>query len=194
MEKHRRVYSTQIHTTRPRLQQKHAGSSIKWMIIVAFCVALTVFLVSLASAARTSGGSSTEMQKKQQLVHAGSTNLPVQLAPTRQAGIFNVQQGPFLGSIFTVRNSWQGPVGSDWVLAYAGAKANANGTAGQGGIVLYTETVNKSGGFDLYPLGTFLAPTGYTALSITAVQGDLITVRSVNGQTLTFHLQTHQFR
>jgi hypothetical protein len=35
---------------------------------------------------------------------------------------------------FAVDNSWHGPVGSDWVLAYAGTKANADGTAGVGGI------------------------------------------------------------
>jgi hypothetical protein len=105
-----------------------------------------------------------------------------------------VQQGPFLSSIFTVRNSWQGPIGSNWVLAYAGAKPNADGTVDQGGIALYTETANAAGGFDLHPLGTFLAPSDNPALTITAVQGNLITVRSENGHTLTFNLQTHQFQ
>jgi hypothetical protein len=188
MKKHRSVYRTQFPATRPRLPQRHAGSSIKWLIITAFCVVLTVFVVALASAARTSDGSSVRTQKQ-------PAQLPTaQPAPTRQAGIFNVQQGPFLSSIFTVRNSWQGPIGSNWVLAYAGAKPNADGTVDQGGIALYTETANAAGGFDLHPLGTFLAPSDNPTLTITAVQDNLITVRSENGHTLTFNLQTHQFQ
>jgi hypothetical protein len=188
MKKHRSVYRTQFPATRPRLPQRHAGSSIKWLIITAFCVALTVFVVALASAARTSDGSPVRTQKQQ-------AQLPTaQPAPTRQAGIMAMQQGPFLSSVFTVRNFWQGPVGRDWVLAYAGVQPKADGTAGQGGIVLYTETVNAVGGFDLHPLGTFLVPSASPALSITAVQGNLMIVRSENGPPLTFNLQTHQFQ
>src|SRR5436190_7181291 len=42
---------------------------------------------------------------------------PHQPDPTRQAGIDNaMHQGPFSASEFTVRNMWQGPVGTDWVL------------------------------------------------------------------------------
>jgi hypothetical protein len=93
-----------------------------------------------------------------------------------------------------VRNFWQGPVGSDWVLAYAGTKPNADGTAGQGGIVLYTETVNSFGGFDLHPLGTFLAPARCSTLTIIAIQGDLMIVRPAVGRPLTFNLLTHQFQ
>jgi hypothetical protein len=75
-----------------------------------------------------------------------------------------------------------------------GAKPNPDGTAGQGGIVLSTETVNAARGFDLHPLGTVLAPGKCTALSITAVPGDVMTVRTTNGHTLTFNLQIHQFQ
>jgi hypothetical protein len=164
------------------------------MLITAFCIALTVCLVAFASAAQASGGSSAGRQKQQQLAQTGRPALPVQPAPTRQAGIVDLQQGPFLSSVFTVRNFWQGPVGSAWVLAYAGAQPKADGTAGQGGIVLYSETVNAVGGFDLHPLGTFLVPSASPALSITAVQGNLMIVRSENGPPLTFNLQTHQFQ
>jgi|GraSoi2013_100cm_1033763.scaffolds.fasta_scaffold109242_1 hypothetical protein len=192
MKQHRGIYDTQFRATRPHLQPGRSGSSMKWIIITAFCVALTVFLVALANAVQTSGGSSAAIQKQRQLAHSGSPDLQVQPAPTRQAGIIDMHQGPFLSSVFTVRNFWQGPVGSDWVLAYAGAKPNADGTAGQGGIVLYTETINQQGGFDLHPLGTFLAPNS-TALTTTAANGNLLTLRSTSGQVLTFDLSTHQY-
>jgi hypothetical protein len=154
------------------------------MIVPAFCIAVFFGLVAITIAVRNSGGAPA----------GGLDQQAVQPAPTRQAGIVNMQQGPFLSSVFTVRNFWQGPVGSDWVLAYAGAKPSADSTASQGGIVLYTETVNQAGGFDMHPLGTFLAPAGSPALTITAVQGNLLTVRSEAGRTLSFNLQTHQFQ
>lgn len=185
MKKQTRIHNAHSSAARSRRTQRRSRLSMKWMIVPAFCIAVFFGLVAIAIAVRTSGGSSAGGQDQQQAI---------QPAPTRQAGIVNMQQGPFLPSVFTVRNFWQGPVGSDWVLAYAGAKPNADGTAGQGGIVLYTETVNQSGGFDMHPLGTFLAPAGCPALTITAIEGNLMTVRSISGRTLTFNLQTHQFQ
>jgi len=185
MKKQTRTHHAHPSATRSRRTQRRSRQSLKWMIVTAFCVALFFGLVAIAIAVRASGGSPSGGRDQQQAVPP---------APTRQAGIVDMQQGPFLPSVFTVRNFWQGPVGSDWILAYAGAKPNADGTAGQGGIALYTETVNQFGGFDMHPLGIFLAPAGCPALTITAIQGNLMTVRPVSGRTLTFNLQTHQFQ
>jgi hypothetical protein len=117
-----------------------------------------------------------------------------QPAPARQAGISNLPQGPFLSGYFTVRNSWQGPINGEWILAYSGAKPGADGVADAGGIVLYTETINQQGGFDLHPLGMFLAPAGTTTLVITEQQGTVLSLTSETGKQLTFNLVTHQFQ
>lgn len=118
---------------------------------------------------------------------------PLQPAPTRQAGIANMHQGPFPASQFVVRNFWQGPVGSEWYLVYAGARVNPNGSAGQGALVLYTEKPTSDGGFDINSIGTYPAPHGDRALTITAVNGHSMQLRTDTGSTLVFDLQTKQY-
>jgi hypothetical protein len=209
MKKRPRVYYKEFSTARSRAPQKRSHSSIRWLFITACCSIAFVCMLGIANAASSgSGGASTlaqKMQGPQQLLkdgrahpHAKPTNQnqapAVQPAPARQEGIADLGQGPFPHSAFAVDNFWQGPVDSDWVLAYAGAKSNADGTAGVGGIVLYTETVNNLGGFDLHPLGTFLAPNGTSALTITARQGNLLLLHSKVGQQLAFNLVSHQFQ
>ena len=208
MKKRVRAYHKQFSTARPRPQQMRSRSTIRWVLVPAVCIATFIFVLGIASAAQNSGGPPLTLAQKeqgiQQLLNAGRAHLrpkpaePViplsQPAPQRQAGIVDMHQGPFPPSVFTVRNFWQGPVGSSWVLDYAGAKTNLDGTAGQGGCVLYTETTNTLGGFDIHPLGTFLAPAGTTALTITAADGNLLRLRTATGTKLTFNLQTHQFQ
>ncbi len=207
MKKGARIHQKSFSTARPRPQQRRSRSTIRGLLIVALCFSVFIGILGIANAA-TSGGTATlaqKMQNFQQLINNGRAHTrpkpsnqnqapPVQPAPTRQAGIVALGQGPFAQSSFAVHNFWQGPVGSDWVLAYAGVKMNPDGTTGLGGIVLYTETVNNQGGFDLHPLGTFLAPKGTTALVITAQQGNLLLLRSVTGQQWAFNLISHQFQ
>lgn len=207
MRKNRHAYRIKGSTGQSRLPQTHARSSIKWLLISVICVAAFCCFIGIASAAQLSGGPGAAASKEQaiqKLLDAGRAHMQpktgshnqapaAQPAPARQAGIVNMHQGPFHSSVFAVRNFWQGPVASDWVLAYAGAKTNADGTQGPGGIVLYTETTNSQGGFDLHPLGTFLAPNGTTALTITATKGNLLLLRNQSGAQLTFDLVTRQF-
>ena len=120
------------------------------------------------------------------------TPLP-QPAQPRFIEITNLPQAPFSPTIFVVRNSWQGPIGLEWIFAYAGAKANVDGTPGQGGIVLYTQVATASGNFDFSPIGTFLAPGGTRMLTIVTVNGNLMKLHAENGQEFTFNLQTHQY-
>ncbi len=202
------LHHKQLSTARPRPQQRRARHTSRWVLVAAVCIVTFLGMLGIASAAQHSGGPVTLAQKmqseEQRLKNArahprpkpGNQNQapPVQPAPTRQAGILDMGQGPFPQSSFAVHNFWQGPVGSDWVLAYAGAKTNPDGTPGVGGIVLYTETINNQGGFDLHPLGTFLASKGTTALVITAQQGNLLLLHSVTGQQLAFNLISHQFQ
>lgn len=207
MKKRIHVSSTPLSLTRPGLQQQHMRSDIRWVLTISLCVVSFLCLIGIASAAQTGGGPFTTQKEQhlQQVLNASraqahphaKTGIQVpaaQPAPTQQAGIINMQQGPFSPSVFTVRNVWQGPADSSWILAYAGAKTNVNGTSGQGGIALYTETTGTSGGSHLQPLGTFYAPAGTTALTITEEQGNWLQVRTDSGARLTFNLQTHQFQ
>lgn len=182
---------------------------LQWLMLPAVCFGVLLLSAGIISAhADTPSTLSPLAAHKQQVVQqqhadgqansrpktAADAHAPaVQPAPARQAGISNAGQGPFSASFFTVRNSWQGPVGGDWVFAYAGAKPNADRSSGQGSIVLYTQTVNAFGGYDFHPVGTFAAPTGTTALTIVAVKGTLLQLRSDTGQALAFNLATHQF-
>ncbi|MEO7020382.1 MAG: hypothetical protein ABI234_09560 [Ktedonobacteraceae bacterium] len=210
MKKRARVHSHTYNANRPRLQpapQMHKRGNFRWLIISAICIAAFVCLIGVASAASASSGAATQAakdQKLQRLIDAGKTHIAAktgihnqaqvaQPAPDRRAGIINMHQGPFLTSTFTVRNFWQGQVGNDWVLVYSGAKTKSDGKAGSGGLVLYTETANAQGGFDLHPLGTFLAPNGTTALTIAAANGNRLQLSSASGANLTFDLVTHQF-
>ena len=207
MKKHPRLHQMQSHAVGSRVLHAHSRSSIYWIFIVAICFVVFILTVGLANAAQNGGGPLTLSQKEQrvqQLLNAGRKQMrakpvnqnqmpAVQPTPARQSGISNMRQGPFPRATFTVQNFWQGPIGNDWVLAYSGAKAKADGTPGQGGIVLYTETINKSGGVDLHPLGMFLAPNGTTVLTITAANGNQLQLSSTAGQQLTFNLTTHQF-
>ena len=77
----------------------------------------------------------------------------------------------------------------EWVIAYAGAQTNPDGTLGRGGMVLY-----RVGDFALAYVGTFLAPAGTTALTIIQGQGDLLRLEAASGQVVTFNLQSQQYQ
>jgi hypothetical protein len=212
MQKPARASRRHSNAIRPYRQQRRSHSSIKWIIVSIFCLATCFCLLGVASAAQSSGGPDVALaqKQKQQILLQQIGNRPahpqpkkvdpnahapaVQPAPARQAGISNAGQGPFSPAVFTMRNSWQGPVGKDWVFAYAGAKTRVDGTPGQGSIVLYTQTANAFGGYDFHPLGIFVAPSGTTALTIIEVNGTWAKVHSDTGQTLIFNLLTHQFQ
>jgi len=193
----------------PLPQKRPRGGSMKWLIVAAICFVAFFGVIALTNAARANGTTPANLRKQQAvqqfLQTGGSTGSGAQTGnqvppptaqpePTRQAGISNVRQGPFSTSIFTVRNFWQGLVGNTWLLAYAGAKTNPDGILGQGGIMLYQEISNHTGGFTLQQVGMFLATRPCTALTITAAQGELLTLRSASGTSLIFNLQTHRFQ
>lgn len=182
---------------------------LQWLILPAVCFGVLLLGAGVMSAHATPTPTTSPLAAHKQQVlqqqhnagmaHRGSKTgaaahgPAVQPSPARQAGISNVGQGPFSPAVFTMRNSWQGPVGKDWMFAYAGAKPNAGHASELGSIALYTQTVNAYGGFDFHPVGTFSAPTGTTPLTIVSVKGTLLQLHSDTGQTLTFNLQTHQF-
>lgn len=210
MKKRARVPHFRSNTRSSRLPQKRPqGGSMKWLIVAAICFVACFGVIALTNAAQANSTTPANLRKQQVvqqfLQTGGSTASSAQTGnqappptaqpePAHQAGISNVRQGPFSTSIFTVRNFWQGPVGNTWLLAYAGAKTNPDGTLGQGGIMLYQEISNHTGGFTLQQVGMFLATRPCTALTITAAQGELLTLHSASGASLTFNLRTHQLQ
>lgn len=198
MKKHVRLDHKQLSTARPRPQQMCWRGNSRWALVAALCIVTFLGMLGIASAAQHSGGPLTLAQKEQriqQLLNAGRAHLrpkpttpqvpSPQSAPTLHAGIINMQQGPFGGSLFAVNNFWQGPVGSNWELVYAGAERNPDGSVKQGALKLYTK--------DLTPIGTYPAPSGAGALTIIAVKGSLMQLRTDTGSTLVFNLQTNQY-
>ena len=168
------------------------------MLVLGFFLVLLIWGIS--SAHSTSALSPLQQKLLQQQRAAGRAQLPsitspetpvppAQPTPPRQAGIIIAPQTPFSPAIFTARNAWQGPVGSQWVMAYAGAQTNPDGTPGRGGLLLYTV-----GDFALEYVGTFLAPAGTTTLTIIQLQGDLLRLQAASGQRLTFNLQSQQYQ
>src|SRR5579871_1614359 len=154
MKKRARVDRTKLSTASPRPQYMHSRSNIRWLLVASCCFIAFICTLGIANARNSSSGPLTltqKLQSVQQMLAGGRAHTYakpvnqnqapiVQPTPVRHAGILQMGQGPFPSSTFAVNNFWQGPVGSDWVLAYAGVKKNATGTVGPGGIVLYTET------------------------------------------------------
>lgn len=179
---------------------------MKLLLLAAIGTAILAVGVGAALAEQSglpSGKAQAEAFRAQQMVEARAHAAPKLAHPSppppsspqpRYAGIQDMHQGPFPPSDFVIRNFWQGPVGSDWILVYAGAPGNQGlpgpDTTGQGALRLYTEAAN----YDSSYLGIFSAPSGDGPLTITAVSGDVLQLRTDSGQTLSFNLQTHQYQ
>jgi hypothetical protein len=52
---------------------------------------------------------------------------------------------------------------------------------------------NSSGGFDIRSIGTYTAPDGARLLTVVAVNGDLMQLRTDTGSSLVFNLKTNTF-
>jgi hypothetical protein len=104
-----------------------------------------------------------------------------------------MHQGPFPASQFSVENFWQGPVGPNWELVYAGTKMNPNGNGGLGAIAVYTEAVNTLGGFNITHVGTYSVSNGTRSLTIASVHGNIMQLLTNAGNILLFDLQTEKY-
>lgn len=109
-----------------------------------------------------------------------------QPTPTFPTGIFNIHEAPFSQSQFIVHNYYEGPVNGIWEIVYAGGPTTPQFTIAQGGLRIYNVATHAD-------LGQYLAPAGTSGLTITAVNGVVMQLRSDTGQILTFNLQTHQY-
>jgi hypothetical protein len=194
--------------------RRHVGKKVAWLSIVAVAAVVLGGGAALATqgplplpgpATSLPPAKAQEWERLQQEMVAARAHLrpkPASQAPShipdpqRHAGIDDaMHQGPFSATDFTVRNFWQGPVGPNWVLVYAGAKRESAGSAAaQGALRLYNEPTDANGDYHLVPIGTYLAPGTASALTITAVHADVLSLRTAAGSTLSFNLQTHQYQ
>src|SRR5262245_47510375 len=77
--------------------------------------------------------------------------------PTRVAGIYETHQGPFSNINFRLNNMWEGPVGADWVQAYAGAEHPVSDPESQRGALRLDRLDLTNGHTEI--IGVFDAPT-----------------------------------
>jgi len=109
----------------------------------------------------------------------------------RHAGITAMRQGPFPASSFDVQNFYQGPADGTWLLVYSGATTSpATGAIAGGALNVYAET--QAGGAMSF-VGLFRAPARTGALTVVAASGDRLTLRSSQGNRLTFNLATDKY-
>ncbi len=130
--------------------------------------------------------------------HTKPTNFtppPSAPAATPVAGIADLHEGPFPACQFSVNNFWQGPVNGQWELVYAGTQNSnmATCSGGRGALAIYSEEMGKYGDGPITTIGTFTVPTNATSLTITAVNGNDMTVRTNTGASLTFDMRTNTF-
>jgi hypothetical protein len=137
------------------------------------------------------GAAATTRPGRQPPPHPTETDPP--------SGILNTQVGPFGPATFTVRNAWRGPVGSDWVFAYAGgARTTAPGGTPQSDAAAPTQPglrVYESDGDEPFSnlVGVFSAPNADSPLTITGSSGTVLTLKTDSGRGYHFDLQTHRY-
>lgn len=91
----------------------------------------------------------------------------------------NPSHVPFSASEFSANSEYQGSVGANWVYVYAGAQQ------GHGALRVYDSHQTL--------LGVYTAPGASQWLKIHGVQGNVVTLDTDTGATLTFNLATRTF-
>jgi hypothetical protein len=84
--------------------------------------------------------------------------------------------------------TWQGPVNGRWEVVYAGATHHDLAACNdpQGALAIFDRNTATQ-------IGWHTAPAGVQNLTITAVNGDFMSLRTDAGATLTFNLATNMF-
>lgn len=107
--------------------------------------------------------------------------------PTLTSGVFtHPDHAPFPASEFSSTSLYRGWVGSNWVYVYAGETwTNAAAKQGNGALRVYDSQMRL--------VGVYTAPDASHSVQISRVQGDIVTLTSDTGDTLTFDLATDTF-
>jgi hypothetical protein len=117
---------------------------------------------------------------------------PVTDLPTRTAGVdFDVHDGPFGSSTFTIEDTFQGPVGETWYVVFAGQKNSAD--TGVGTLRIYSGPADISDGLANTLEGDYEVP-GSSDLKIMAESnGVLSLIDEVSRDSFAFDLRTLSF-
>ncbi len=149
-------------------------------VAIAAVLALALFATQFLPSLGTSGFAANIFRGAASL---GAPSATATLAP----GIYaNPEHVPFSSSAFSANSVYRGWVGSSWVYVYAGA-AHANGSATQSGGAVRVYDKN------LTLVGVFTAPGATQWVRITSVQGDILTLVTNTGATLTFDMTSDTF-
>ncbi len=115
--------------------------------------------------------------------------------PLPPAGVTNPAAQGILPSIkYPAKDFWAGPVGSDYIQAWAGGiSANADAVPNTAAVWLFAYVKNASGcGWDTNELGQYTL-SAYKSLTITAVSGTTMTLKTDNGVVVHFDLVARIF-
>ena len=116
--------------------------------------------------------------------------------PLPPAGIMNPDhQGPLPTAKNPVIDSWAGQVGTKYIQAWGGGiSTNADAIPDTAALWLYSyvETANHCG-YDTQLLGQFVL-NGHKSLTITGVNGNLMTLTTDTGQAVRFDLLARHFQ
>lgn len=111
---------------------------------------------------------------------------PPEAIPARIGGLIKgLGQSPFSPTAFQSNSTWSGPVNGVWVQIYAGA--DVTGPVRVGELRGFTMPVDPNAGPAIQNLlATLMPPMPEPGLSLTAIQGNVLTVTSSTGDTFAF--------
>jgi hypothetical protein len=119
--------------------------------------------------------------------------------PPRAEGLEHAHQSPFPYAEFAVSDSWQGPAGGRWVVAYAGTWYTGDWGGGffdtphTGAVALFDEPVNPNAPEYFHLAGVFHAPAGDLGLTIVSYRGDTLALKTQSGAIIYFNVASHHF-
>ena len=158
----------------------------------------TVALLVVALLAGCSGnpsGSGSGAAPKPSDARAIANGITSSPQPARVGGLSQMREAPFGTSIWRVNDQWYGSVGGAWLQVYAGGPTTPDGAAVAYGAVRVLSLPLDPNAADqtVTDVGDF-APTPHTgALTISAVNGDVLTLRDPSGRIVRFDVATDSF-
>ena len=179
--------------------------------VAAVAVAAALAVAALAGGGNGNGGGprinpnwpAAKQQKMQQILDRqaaararhvpkpsnGTPSRP-EAIPARAGGLITgLEQSPLPPTEFLSNSTWSGVVDGLWVQIYAGADETGSASAGE--LRGFSMPVNPNDNpTESDPLGTFTPPNAESGLSLTGVQGHVLTVTAPSGDTYSFDVAT----
>lgn len=112
-----------------------------------------------------------------------------------ETGIIDSREPP-LGrkTAFRVENVWSGEVEGQWCIVYAGAKTSPENEDGPPEVLVYRSPIAPNSSEPNTFVGAYHPPGNErTPLTITAASGDVLTLQTSTGATVSFDVATRTF-